>query len=76
MVRVETLQPLDKWNGICNFAKKGVTMEVIIGIVFIVFVIARVLLGKEDSGSSGGHRPGASRRADDDDGGKYPPSYY
>ena len=51
-------------------------MEVIIGIVFIVFVIARVLLGKEDSGSSGDSRSGASRRADDDDGGKYPPSYY
>lgn len=48
-------------------------MEGIIGIIFIVFVLARVLLGKEDGS---GYHPSSGRSADNDDGEKYPPSYY
>lgn len=48
-------------------------METVIGIIFVVFILARVLLGKDDNGV--GHRPSPGRH-DDDDGEKYPPSYY
>ena len=51
-------------------------MEGIIGIIFIVFVLARVLLGKEDGSGNSGHRPSSGHYADKDDGEKYPPSYY
>ena len=51
-------------------------MEGIIGIIFIIFVLAKVLFGKEDGGGSSGHRPSPGRSTDSDDGEKYPPSYY
>ena len=53
-------------------------MEGIIGIIFVVFILARVFLGKDDSGV--GHRPTPRPRHfvqdDDEDGEKYPPSHY
>ena len=57
------MQPLDIWNRICNFAgKKGeFNMESVVCIVFIVFVVARALFGKDDG---------------NDTGKKYPPTYY
>jgi hypothetical protein len=44
-------------------------VETIIGIIFIVFVVARVLLGKED-GDSSGHRTHSGNHE------KFPLSYY
>jgi len=50
-------------------------MEIIIGIVFIFFVLFRVFLGKEDGNDSRcGHRPCPGDC--DDEAEKYPPSYY
>ena len=48
-------------------------METIIGVIFVVFILARVILGKDDSGV--GHRPSPDRHGDDDED-RYPPSYY
>jgi hypothetical protein len=50
-------------------------VETIIGIIFIVFVVARVLLGKEDGNDShSGHRSQPDNL--DEKREKYPPSYY
>ena len=50
-------------------------VETIIGIIFIVFVVARVLLGKEDGNDNqSGHRPQPDDL--DEEREKYPPSYY
>lgn len=48
-------------------------METVIGIVFIVFVIGRVLLGKDNEKTK--DRPRHFVQRDDKDE-KYPPSYY
>ena len=52
-------------------------MELVIGIVFIVFVLFRVFLGKEDGNdnrSGSGHRPCSGDCDDETE--KSPPSYY
>ena len=48
-------------------------METVIGIAFIVFVLVRVLLGKDNEKPKA--RPRHFVRRDDEDE-KYPPSYY
>ncbi len=71
---IKELQGSENWLTLQRETRN--IMEGIIGIIFIIFILAKVLFGKEDGGGNSGHRPSPGRSDDSDDGEKYPPSYY